>query len=291
MATNTQTNFAKTPLALFISSGIDEISNKAKAEKKGSNAYMQVLLAADDGDTRASFHRYLTSMHDADEKVAAAGRDAFAKFIGADVFIDTANGKERKTQDYRNLMAKQTARITFALDVHTMGERGSISINEKGIAFIKGDCKLMHSIWKVLKWNDKPNVRDKLTTSQTVSLVTRASDRSLGEISWAMLADVVASENGRKAAVSTSKPVTAKSPAPTVLQLVKEVMKSDNAQTSMSTVESRMLALETAEDVAAFALEGDDMEDARKLYNKGLEKAREILQSKLNAKHKLQNAA
>lgn len=291
-------NYTKTPLALFIASGVDEIVNKAKAEKKGSNAYLQVILASDDGDTRAAFHRMLTTMNDADDKVAAAGRDAFAKYIGADVFIDTTNGKERKTQDYRNLMQKQTARITFALDIHNMGERDSISITEKGIAFIKGDTKLMGIIWRVLKWNDKPNVRDKITTSQTVALVSRASDRGVGEISWAMLADVIATENGRKVHSGNAKPVTVKSAPTAVLQLVKEVMKGDNANTSLSTVESKMLALETAEDIDAFAFQGDDVipnvgstEEARKLMHKGREMMRAILQVKINAKVKLQNAA
>ncbi len=283
-------NSNKTSLDLFINAGIDEVTHKATAEKKGSSAYMQVILASDDGDTRAQFHRLMTAMNDADEKMAANGRDAFAKYIKADAFIETAAGKERKTQDYRNLMSKQSARITFALDIHNMGERASIKVSDK-VAFVKGDTKLAHAIWRVLKWNDKPNVKDKRLPEQDIPLVIRSSDRNVGEISWAALAQVIADMSGRKTHTASAKPVTAKSPAPQVLQLVKEVMASDNAATSLSTVESRMLALETAEDIEAFAIEGGDMEEARKLIHKGREMARAILQTKLNAKVKLHNAA
>ena len=50
-------NIAKSPLQLFINAGIDEIVAKVKSEKKGASAFMQVLLASDDGDTRSDWRQ------------------------------------------------------------------------------------------------------------------------------------------------------------------------------------------------------------------------------------------
>ena len=138
-----------------------------------------------------------------------------------------------------------------------------------------------------MKWAEKANIKDKRTELQDIPLVQRASDRGVGEVSWSQFADCVATANNRKAGQSTVKPVTAKSSSVAVLQLVKEVAKRDNVEVHFSSVESRMLALETAEDVAAFAFEGEDMKEALTFYNKGLEMARAILQAKINAKVKL----
>lgn len=288
--TTVNSNSKKSALMLFINAGVEEINAKAKSEKKGASAYMQVLLASDDGDTRSDWKRRLDEMHDADEKVKAGARLAFAEYIGANQFIEIVDGKERKTQDYRNLLTRQQQRIQFAVDVHHMGVREWIVITGN-VAFIKGGSTLAHKVWAHQKWASKANVKDKRSPEQDIPLVMRASDRGVGELSWSGLADVIATENNRKQQAPTVKPVTVNSSPIAALQLVQAMSKRDNIETHFSAVESRMLALETAEDVAAFALEGDDMGEARKLYNKAMEKAREILRTKINAKAKLQTAA
>lgn len=288
--TTVNSNSKKSALMLFINAGVEEINAKAKSEKKGASAYIQVLLASDDGDTRSDWKRRLDEMHDADEKVKAGARLAFAEYIGANQFIEIVDGKERKTQDYRNLLTRQQQRIQFAVDVHHMGVREWIVITGN-VAFIKGGSTLAHKVWAHQKWASKANVKDKRSPEQDIPLVMRASDRGVGELSWSGLADVIATENNRKQQAPTVKPVTVNSSPIAALQLVQAMSKRDNIETHFSAVESRMLALETAEDVAAFALEGDDMGEARKLYNKAMEKAREILRTKINAKAKLQTAA
>lgn len=281
-------NIAKTPLQLFINAGIDEIVAKVKSEKKGASAFMQVLLASDDGDTRSDWKIRVDAMHDADEKVKSNARLSFAEYVGANQFIEIADGRERRTQDYRNLLERQLKRVIFALDVHNSGNREHVII-QGNVAFIKGGSPLCSLVWKHMKWAEKANIKDKRTELQDIPLVQRASDRGVGEVSWSQFADCIATANNRKAGGSVIKPVTAKSSPVAVLQLVKEVAKRDNVEVHFSSVESRMLALETAEDVAAFAFEGEDMKEALTLYNKGLEMARAILQAKINAKVRLQN--
>jgi hypothetical protein len=205
--------------------------------------------------------------------------------------IDVADGKERKTQDYRNYMTKQQGRFAFALDVHHMGAREFVVITEKGLAYIKGDTTLARLVWRHFKWHDKKAISEKIDETMNIRLSSRMSDREVGAISWSMLVDLVASENGRKAAQPTVKPVTVNGSPIAALQLVQAVAKRDNIETHFSNVESRMIALETAEDVAAFALEGDDMDTLRREFGVVVEKVREILQSKINAKVKLQNVA
>jgi hypothetical protein len=286
-----ETNIAKSPLQLFINDGLAEIDNKAKAEKKGSSAYMHVLLASDDEENRRAFKRHLDGLNDADDKVRENARLTFADFIGANALLEISDGKERKTQDYRNLITKQMARINFAVDVHNMGVREFVIITERGVAYIKGGSVLAAKVWNHNKWHSKERVKDKRDENMDIPLVTRASDRDVGSISWSMLADLVASENGRKANANPVKPVTVNSSPIAALQLVKAIAQRDNVEVHFSNVESRMMALETAEDVAAFAFEGDDMDEARKLVNKAYEMAREILQGKINAKAALLNKA
>lgn len=281
-------NIAKTPLQLFINAGLDEIHSKVKSEKKGASAFMQVLLASDDGDTRSDWKVRVDAMHDADEKVKSAARLSFSEYIGANVFIEIADGRERRTQDHRNLMDRQLKRIIFALDVHNAGAREHVII-QGNVAFIKGGTPLCSLVWKHMRWAEKANIKDKRTELQDIPLVQRASDRGVGEISWAQFADVIATANNRKQNAPVIKPVTVNSSPVSVLQLVQSMTKRDNVEVHFSNVESRMLALETAEDVAAFAFEGDDMKEARTFYNKAMELAREVLQSKINAKVALQN--
>ena len=284
-------NSTASPLALFIADGKAEIDNKAKAERKGANAYMHVLLASDDADNRAAWHRMETGMTDTDSKVADGARRTFSSYIGADDLIEVVDGKERKSQDYRNLITKQRSRIQFALDVHNMNVREYVVISEKGVAFIKGGSPLANKIWAANDWHSKKAISEKRTPDMDIPLTLRASDRGAGEVSWAMLADVVGKANNRKPNQPTVKPVNVNGSPIAGLQLVKAMVAKENAETHFSNVESRMLALETAEDVAAFAFEGDDMAEPRNMLNKAIEKAREILQAKINAKVKMQNAA
>lgn len=294
MAKNIKTallNSAASPLQLFIAEGKAEIDSKAKAERKGASAYMHVLQASDDGDNRASWHRMLSNMGDDDSKVSDAGRKTFADYIGANDLIEYVDGKERKSQDYRNLINKQRARIEFALDVHNMGVREFIIISEKGVAYVKGGSTLANKVWQTLEWHNKKAISEKRTPDMDIPLTLRASDRGAGELSWAMLADIVGRANNRKATQPTVKPVTIASSPIAGLHMVKAMAAKENAETHFSNVESRMLALDTAEDVAALACEGDDMADVRKMLDTAFEKAREILQAKINAKMKLHNAA
>jgi len=290
MNAKTNSNSSKTPLALFLSAGVEEINLKGKSEKKGASAYMQVLLASDDGDTRSDWKTRLDQMHDADDKVKSAARLSFAEYVGANDFVEIVDGKERRTQDYRNLISRQMQRIQFAIDVHNMGVREFIVITGN-VAFIKGGSSLAHKVWSHMKWASKANIKDKRSVEQDIPLVLRASDRGTGEMSWANLADVVATDNNRKQAAPTVKPVTVNGSPIAALQLVQQMAKRDNIEVHFSAVESRMLALETAEDIAAFAFEGPEMNEARKLYNKAMEMAREVLTTKINAKAKLQTAA
>lgn len=290
MSTVKNSNSNKSPLALFLSAGVEEITLKGKSEKKGASAYMQVLLASDDGDTRSDWKARLDQMHDADDKVKNGARLAFADYVGANDFVEIVDGKERRTQDYRNLIARQMQRIQFAIDVHNMGVREFVVITGN-VAFIKGGSSLAHKVWSHQRWASKANIKDKRSVEQDIPLVLRASDRGTGELSWAGLADVVATDNNRKQQTSNIKPVTVKSSPIATLQLVQQMAKRDNIEVHFSAVESRMLALETAEDIAAFAFEGGEMLEARKLYNKAMEMAREILTTKLNAKSKLQAVA
>lgn len=288
MAKNTVKNTVGSPLALFISAGLTSQESKAKSELTGSKAYAFALLASHDADTLAKFQRFVSNWNEADEKVKEQIRTEFADFIDAGHLIERDGDKERKTADYRNYINAQFKRVQFAVDVHALNWSEFVIIDQKGNGFIKGNSSLSSAIWTAMDWNNKKAIAESKNQLADIALVQRASLSKPGDVSWAKLADLVNAKAGRKDArvtANTPKSVSAKQPV-TALKVVGEI--ASNAEAAhFSAVESRMIALETGEDILALVVEGDDWADERKALDAVVERIRAKLNEKIAAKNKI----
>lgn len=296
MATNTTKigdNSGNDPVAKFKAAGLAEIDNRSKADMKASNALMFAVLATDSPVILSDWRNVIADFHNGDEKLRDKARTDFAKYIGAEAFLETSgDGPARKTQDYRNLVLRQYQRIQFAVDVHTLGYREAIIIhdNTKNMtAYVKGNSTLATAIWAAKKWQDNKTVSGKRNPMMDILIAQRASATQQGEVSWAGLAEMVAKWSNRTGnTVRKAVTVSAKAPI-AALKAVSGIISNTDMPVHFSSVESRMQALETSEDIMAFAVEGDDpaITDLRTKYNAVIEEVREYLQHRINAKAQL----
>ena len=292
-------NIANTVYGKFLAAGLSEIDYKGKGETKGSLALAYAVLASDDNETREKWSHMLKDYHNQDEKLRDLARIKFAEHIGANDLIETVGDKERKTADYRNLVNRQYKRMQFALDLHALKFREFLIIREtaKGVvAHIKGDTDLARRVWLSRGWNDRKALNDKRSADMDILVAQRASQTGMGEVSWSQCEDMVRQWMNRTQDQTKRATVTISNKAPLgAIKAVQGIINGDPAAVAVhfSSVESKLSAIETAEDIAAFALEGDDPElvKLRNTFAKACEEVTKYHRTALDRKNALKMVA
>ena len=129
-----------------------------------------------------------------------------------------------------------------------------------------------------------------------ILVAQRASQTGMGEVSWSQCEDMVRQWMNRTQDQTKRATVTISNKAPLgAIKAVQGIINGDPAAVAVhfSSVESKLSAIETAEDIAAFALEGDDPElvKLRNTFAKACEEVTKYHRTALDRKNALKMVA
>lgn len=251
-----------------------EQAGKDRADFNGNRRRLIALqLATAYPETLSQWRAQVIAWHSQDSEQRKACADWAAAVCGVDEL--KASDPER-----RNVVHALINSVTFAVDVIAGNYADDIVFSGK-VQFIKGGSRLAHAVWRVLGWTDSKNKSVSVRSpDMDLGLAPRTADKNAGSnVSWAQLGDIIRELSNRKATgrskaqtVTSNKPVDA-------LKIVSSIAAMPDVPAHFKNGGARIQSIDTAEDILALALTGDECKALRDHFAKAFEQARELVRA------------